>query len=197
MVVLLEAPVDPRVSSAALRCIARWGVGKTSLDDVAREAGVSRATVYRAFPGGKDALVESVARAELVAFHEAVTARLEQATSLEDLLVTGIHEAGRRLVEHRVLQVLLAYEPELILPHVSFAGMDRLLAGATELAAPWLSRWLDEPMARRAAEWVTRLVISYATCASEAVDLCDESSVRQLVRTFVLPALQTPSPHNP
>jgi AcrR family transcriptional regulator len=188
-VVLLEAPVDSGVSAAALRCIARWGVAKTSLDDVAREAGVSRATVYRAFPGGKDALIESVARAELVAFHDAITARLEKATSLEELLVAGVHEAGRRLVEHRVLQVLLAYEPELILPHVSFAGMDRLLSGATELATPWLERWLDPPLARRTAEWVTRLVISYATCPSDAVDLCDESSVRQLVATFVLPAL--------
>jgi AcrR family transcriptional regulator len=45
---------------ATLQCIARWGVAKTGLDDVAREAGVSRATVYRAFPGGKDALFNTV-----------------------------------------------------------------------------------------------------------------------------------------
>src|SRR5512133_2987284 len=45
---------------AARRCIARWGVRKTSLDDIAREAGVARATVYRAFPGGKDRLMAAV-----------------------------------------------------------------------------------------------------------------------------------------
>ena len=42
-----------RIVEATLRCIARWGIAKTTLDDVAREAGCGRATIYRAFPGGK------------------------------------------------------------------------------------------------------------------------------------------------
>ena len=36
---------------AALACVARVGVAKTTLDDVAKEAGCARATVYRCFPG--------------------------------------------------------------------------------------------------------------------------------------------------
>ena len=36
-----------RLVDAVLRCISRWGVAKTTLDDVAREAGCSRATVAK------------------------------------------------------------------------------------------------------------------------------------------------------
>ncbi|MDQ3757030.1 MAG: TetR/AcrR family transcriptional regulator, partial [Actinomycetota bacterium] len=63
---------EQRVREAALRCIARWGMAKTTLDDVAREAGISRATVYRLFPGGKDGLMEAVARAEIACFFAGV-----------------------------------------------------------------------------------------------------------------------------
>ena len=50
---------EQRIVDATTRCIARWGVAKTTLDDVAREASCSRATVYRLFPGGKDAVLEA------------------------------------------------------------------------------------------------------------------------------------------
>ena len=36
-----------RLLDAAERCFARWGPAKTTLEDIAEEAGVSRATVYR------------------------------------------------------------------------------------------------------------------------------------------------------
>ena len=39
------------VLDAAVACIARVGLTKTTLDDVARDAGCARATVYRHFPG--------------------------------------------------------------------------------------------------------------------------------------------------
>src|SRR3954471_10003835 len=91
-------PLEDRVIDAALRCIARWGVAKTTLDDVARQAGCSRATVYRVVPGGKDGLVEPVGRAEASRFFAALAERLDAAADqgLEELLVAGMSEAGRR-----------------------------------------------------------------------------------------------------
>ena len=58
----------------AWRCIARWGVAKTTLDDIAREAGVSRATVYRTLPGGKDRLLAVVLDHEVGRFFHEVDA---------------------------------------------------------------------------------------------------------------------------
>ena len=52
---------EQRLLEATLACLARHGIAKTTLDDVAREAGVARATLYRYFPG-KQALLADIAR---------------------------------------------------------------------------------------------------------------------------------------
>ena len=41
------ADVRQRLVVAAYACVARHGMGKTTVEDIGREAGVSRATVYR------------------------------------------------------------------------------------------------------------------------------------------------------
>lgn len=189
--------LELRLIDAALACVARWGLAKTTLDDVAREAGSSRATVYRMFPGGRDAVVAAVVSVERDRFLGAVSQAIEAAESLEDALVAAITEAGRRLAEHRALQFVLAHEPEVVLPHVCFAGMERLLAEVAAVAGPRLERWLAEGAALRVAEWCTRLVLSYAgtpgasvpgaSVPGASVDVSDPSSVAELVRVFVLP----------
>jgi AcrR family transcriptional regulator len=181
---------EERVVDAALRCIARWGVAKTTLDDVAREAGWSRATVYRLFPGGKEAVLETVADVELERFFSALDQRLSAASDLEDLLVAGMSEAGARLTGHPALQFVVTHEPELILPQISFARAERVLARAASFAAPHLARWLALEEANRVGEWVTRIVISYAAAPGASVDVADADSVRRLVRHFVLPGIR-------
>jgi len=184
-----RAGAEERIVDAVLRCIERWGVAKTTLDDVAREAGCSRATVYRLFPGGKDGLMEATAQVELDRFFAAITERVAAAGTLEDALTEGMAEAGRRLSTHQALQYLLAHEPESVLPRLAFAEMDQVLSAASEFAAPLLARWLDAEAAKRAAEWVARLVCSYSMTPGDGVSFADEGSVRALVRSFVLPGL--------
>jgi AcrR family transcriptional regulator len=189
---------DRRIVEAALRCFARWGVGKTTLDDVAREAGYSRATVYRLFPGGKDALVDTVARTEVASFLDAIAARLDDVADegLEEVLVVGMAEAGRRFSSHAALQYLLAHEPELVLPKLAFAQMDEVLRTAATFAGPWLARWLDDESAARVAEWAARILLSYASCPADGIDIGDEASIRSLVRTFVLPGTLPEGEHS-
>src|SRR3954451_2872156 len=101
---------EQRVIDAALRCIARWGIGKTTLDDVAREAACSRATIYRLFPGGKDSLLDALTRLEVARFYDGLARRLDETATLEDLLVVGITYASRALDGHEALRFILAYE---------------------------------------------------------------------------------------
>jgi AcrR family transcriptional regulator len=59
--VLGDQPVD-RLYEAALVCIDRRGFRKTSMDDIAQEAGVSRPTVYTYFRSKKDVVLEVIVR---------------------------------------------------------------------------------------------------------------------------------------
>ena len=54
---------DLRLRDAALVCIGRFGLAKTTVDDIAHEAGCSRATLYRYFDG-KPAIVRAAVTAE-------------------------------------------------------------------------------------------------------------------------------------
>ena len=182
-----------RIVDAALRCIARWGLAKTTLEDVAREAGLSRATVYRALPGGgKDALFAFLADRELVRLEAAVGAAVAVAADLEDAIVAAVTTAARHLEGHAAFQFLLAHEPGLVLPHLAFHQLDALLARVRGVGGPLLERFLPADAAAERAEWVARIVLSYTCCPAVGVCLTDVASVRSLVRAFVLPGLPLP-----
>ncbi len=185
--------LEERIVDAMLECIGRWGIAKTTADDIARAAGISRATLYRVFPGGKDVAFDAVIRREARRFFDVITERLDAADRLEDLLVIGIVEAARFLIGHEALGYLLAHEPERVLPAFAFHRLDRTLSVATGFATPHLRRFVaDEDAAGAHAEWIVRLLLSYAANPSPTLDLTDDDSVRRFVTTYLLPALPTP-----
>lgn len=181
---------DPqaRVIAATLRCIARWGIAKTTLEDVAREAGLSRATVYRIAPGGKESLMTLVSVAELNRFFMALDNAVKTVDTLEDTLVAGVTTATRHLESHGALKFMLEHEPDQILPRFAFHNLDRILANVRVFAGPYLERWLGDD-AGRTAEWLARIVLSYACNPSPEFDLGNEESARRMVRLYVMPGL--------
>jgi AcrR family transcriptional regulator len=181
--------LERRMVDAAVRCVERWGLAKTAMEDIARQAGVSRATVYRVFPGGKERLVEIVVQHELGRlFHEAAS-EAERAATLEELLCVGVGIAMRTLTGHAALQYMVRQEPEAVLPLFAFHRLDPLLAEVAELCRPHLGRFLPDDAVRPAAELLTRVVLSYTFGPAPAVDPQDPDSIQRLVRTYLLPAV--------
>jgi len=183
--------------AGALRCLARQGLAKPTVDDIAQEASLSRATVYRTFPKGKDGIMEGVAETEVARLFSSLAVVMGEATDLEDVLVAGIVESARHLRAHAALDTLLTREPGVILPYLAFAKLNRLLIVAGDLVAPFFARWLEPTQASRAAEWAVRIVLSYLHDFDSGTDLTDADDTRALVRAFVLPgilALRTEAP---
>jgi AcrR family transcriptional regulator len=165
-------------------------MAKTTADDIARTAGVSRATLYRVFPGGKEVVFDAAVRHEAARFFHTVTARLDEAGTLEDVLVIGIVEAAHFLHDHDALAYLLAHEPERVMPAFAFDRFERTLAVASSFAAPHLARFIADSTAAAAhAEWIVRILLSYAIDPSPTLPLTDEDGVRRFVTTYLLPAL--------
>lgn len=190
-----SADADTRVATrhlieAALRCVARWGVAKTTLDDVAREARCSRATVYRSFPGGKDSLLAAVVGHELARLEQVVSEAVGTAPDLEEAVTAAVTSLARHLAGHAAFRFLLEHEPGIVLPHLAFHSLDALLARVAGVGGPLFARFVPSPEeAARLAEWVARIVISHTCSPAAGVQLTDDPSVRHLVRTFILPGL--------
>jgi AcrR family transcriptional regulator len=178
-----------RLVDGALRCLARQGIAKTTVDDIARAAGLSRATAYRAFPRGKEGILAAVVETEVARLFSSLAVVMGEATDLEDVLVAGMVESARLLRDHQALTYLLEYEPATVLPFVTFGGFDQVMRVASDLGAPFFARWLEPEQATRAAEWAVRIVMAYCSDPSPHADLTDPSDTRALVRTFVLPGI--------
>jgi AcrR family transcriptional regulator len=190
---LLPVPDSPhreRIVDAALDCLARHGTAKTTVDDIARQAGLSRATVYRVFPGGRDELLQAVVDTETARLYSSLGVALGRATGLADALVAGIVVASTFLTGHAALRYLAEHEPELVLGHLAFEDSERLLAAASSFAAPFLARWMRPDEAERVAEWAVRVVLSYAVSPSSRTDLTDRADAEAFVRTFMLPGIE-------
>src|SRR3954447_24794972 len=79
-----------RLIEATLQCVERWGIAKTSVEDVATAASLSRATVYRHFPGGREELIRETVIWEVTAFFARIEQAVEADPGLEAKLVHGL-----------------------------------------------------------------------------------------------------------
>lgn len=187
--------VDERIRAAALDCIADRGITRAAVDDMALAAGVSRATLYRAFPGGKDTLVEAVLGRELHRFFAELSRELGRHDRAEAVLVAGVGGSLRFLTSHPALSAVLEHEPELVLSQVAFHRLGPILDAAVGFAAPHLRPHVraDHHDADRAAtevaDLLVRTVLTYALEPSPRVDPFDDASITRLVRRHLLPAL--------
>jgi AcrR family transcriptional regulator len=187
----LSPTIEERAVRATLACVARHGLTKTTFDDVAREAGCARATLYRYF-GGKRQLVRITIAREAARITASIRDAAEAEPTVEDAVVAMVVRAARELREHDALQFLFAFEPEIVLPHVTFDAGTRFLIGAGSAIAPALARFLPSERVDRAGEWLARVVLTHALTPTIPIDLTDEAVTRPLVRELVLPGLLRP-----
>lgn len=179
-------PSRDRLYEAAYACVARYGLGKTTMEDVAREAGISRATLYRSFPGGKDELLREVVTWEAGRFFMRLTQAVAHHVDLADLLEEALRFAHRAVEEHEVLQKILETEPDRLLPLLTTESA-RLLALVKQFLALAMQRAsLQEGVdADAAADYLARMVLSHIG-GQGGWDLTDPADVRELVRTQLL-----------
>jgi AcrR family transcriptional regulator len=184
------APVDPlgRVLGAAKRCCERWGRSKVTVDDIAVEAGVSRATVYRLFPGGRDNLFEALRRRETEDFLHELSAKLAGASTFEDVVVDAIVHATAALRTDEHLQLMLASEPGSVVQELTVEGVPVILRGAAEFLGPWFAPYIGDESSAELSELLARLVISHFLAPSRRLDLADRAAATDFVRRFILPA---------
>ncbi|MGQ0623917.1 MAG: TetR/AcrR family transcriptional regulator [Sporichthyaceae bacterium] len=185
------AEAERALLRAAEACFAEWGVRRTTMEDVACTAGVSRATVYRYFRD-RDALVLAVIARRTRAFSGPAREFLAARESFADQVVDGVTmliEAGRA---DPIMHALLR-------PDAPGSGREVITSSqlardiAAEVWAPIFRR------AQRSGQMRADLDISETCAWIASVELLvlgweevyglPPDGVRGLVRRFVLPAL--------
>jgi AcrR family transcriptional regulator len=190
-----QGTLRQRILEATYACIARWGISKTTIEDAAREAGISRATLYRQFPGGRDELISATIAWEELRFFTRLYNELHDAPTLGEVLERGLPFAHEAIVEHEVLQQVLRTEPELLLPKLTVEST-RVTALISGFLVPYLSGQRLKPgvEVHRAADLLARLILSYITTPGRW-DLDDPAEVEKLVRTELLSGVLETTPN--
>ena len=183
----LMGRTEARVLDAAKVCCERWGIEKVTIDDIAAAAGVSRATLYRMFPGGKDVLFDALRVRELEDFFTRLTGHLQGVDDLEELLVRTVVFATQDLRSDDHLAIMLASEPGATLSQLTVDGLPRIIRMASLFIVPFVEPYLGRHTSGLLVDVLSRLVISYFLAPSEHIDLGVEESARFFIRTHVLP----------
>jgi AcrR family transcriptional regulator len=179
-----------RIVEAATACIDRLGLAKTSLSDIATEAGVTRQTVYRYFPGLADILT-AVAEAGAAEFAARMERHLASFATPEEAAVESVVWAVRAIPREPYMGLLLqAGETDSFTAGVtsplSFALGARILGN---LPVDWSAVGVTtEADLRGLAEILMRLFISFLRYPSTP-PLTDDQ-LRALVRRWIGPALR-------
>ena len=179
-----------RLLAATYQCVMRFGLGKTTIEDVVKESGLSRATIYRQFPGGRDELLLETVGWELANYFNTLADHVRDAPDLEQLFERGLVFAHRSLTEHLVLRKILDTEPERLLPLLTVESA-KTLPFIADFLHPYLVREAEQGRLRpgveidRAAEYLARAILSLIN-APGRWDLDDPAQVRELVRGELL-----------
>ncbi len=183
-----------RLLDAAYEQFCRMGIRRSTMEDVARRAGVSRITAYRRFTT-KDALVEQVVRREFRRYFDQFLLDIQQAETAADRVVLGFASALRAIRHNPLIGGLMAVEPDVLVPSMvsdggnTLATVQRFVAGQLrrEQQAGNVSEDVDVELV---AELMTRVSASFLVTPSQVIDLDDDEQVREVARRFLVPMLR-------
>jgi AcrR family transcriptional regulator len=186
-----ELPAPPSavlddILDAGARCFARFGLRRTSVQDVARELGVDRTTIYRRI-GNIDEIARLLAARELHRFLGDLTSLATTAAPSPEAVVDALVTLIERARDHPVIVKLLADERPLVGSVV--AQYARPFIKRTSVAiAPLIEMAMQSgQLARRdpqvVAEWLVRMGASLVL-VQPAGDL------RPLLAELLIPALR-------
>jgi AcrR family transcriptional regulator len=169
---------------ATSRCLARFGVERTTVLDVANDLGLNRGTIYRQV-GTMEQQVALLAARDLRRFLGTVPRRVAGLTGpalVVELAAISVEDAKA----HPVLAKILADEPRLVGQILeSHIGQlrDRVVPVIARLFAAGMAAGLITPMDPTVlASWVVRIVVSL-------VVLDPEIELRPYLREILVPAL--------
>jgi AcrR family transcriptional regulator len=175
-----------RILLGAYACIANWGLTKTTVEDVARESRLSRSTIYRYFPGGREEIIDAVISWQYISFFLRLYEEVHDCETLEELLERGLPFARRTMLEHQVFAKILRTDPGILLPKLT-TEVNRTIGRMAEFLIPYLARHpltegVDE---KEAAGFLAHMVLSLLS-APGRWDLSDPEQVSSLVRAELL-----------
>jgi AcrR family transcriptional regulator len=174
-----------RVLEAAVDCVASRGAGRTTVEEVARIAGVSRVTVYRHFKD-RDALLDAAIAAKAEQFNTSITPVLRRVSSVSEGVITYLVrsvDAARR--DPAIKGLLVGEDAERVA--ALFRRSPAVRESLTAALAPLLAQDPTAIEVDLVVEWVSLLQLALCTDAFNGGRT--GAALTEFLQAFVAPAL--------
>jgi AcrR family transcriptional regulator len=184
-------PVRERLLDAAEGCLEQFGPQKTSMEDVARAAGMSRATVYRYFEN-RDALLLGVASRQAATLATEAIKFLAQFNTISDWLVEGCLFTLREIPKRPVFASLTTSLDAGAASKIMLGSSGMIQIGVNVLR-PMFANAKQQGLLRddvdidMLIEWLLRVLWTYLNAPSQVAT--DEDSMRRLFHMLLIPAV--------
>lgn len=184
--------VGEEILDAALEQFQLVGIRRSSVEDVARRAGVSRVTVYRRFPR-KEVLIREMAAREVRRVVAAVDAETSGIEGFSDRVAESFVVMLRVVREHPLIKRLLVVEPDEMLRYLTIEGEAVIAIGtayvAEEIRRAQRSGEAPEYDPEPVAEVLVRLAHSLLLTPAGVIPVNDEQAEREFARLHLTPLL--------
>ncbi|MBB5915068.1 AcrR family transcriptional regulator [Nocardia transvalensis] len=183
--------IETRILDAALVQFQKVGVKKTTIEDVARQAGVDRVTVYRRL-GSRDDLVQAVMNREVATVLGEIAEIPDRHDDIADLVSDIFVTVVTRWRTNPLVERMLAVEPERVVMKLT-AEVGSTFAMSVSATATTLRAVVDKGLLAPApdlltrAEIVCRVVHSMVLAPEGAVRLRTEAELSDFARTYLTP----------
>jgi AcrR family transcriptional regulator len=183
-----------QILEAANECFTQLGIERTSVQDVARTANVSRGTVYRYFED-RNVLIDAAIEFGAQRFYREVATAIAEKTTLAEQVGAMAETNARILLDHRTRNRLMADDAELMRHMISDGGT--AVRRITAFLVPYvrdardrgeIGASVDVP---GASEWLARIIYSFATVnEAQTFNMSQPDTVRRYVETFAINGLR-------
>ncbi|GAA1850678.1 TetR/AcrR family transcriptional regulator [Actinomadura bangladeshensis] len=183
-----------RIIDAAEECFRRFGVAKTTVEDIAAAARLSRATVYRSVTGGRDELILAVVVRDLHRFLDRLAARLRRERSVPEAIVEGSLDAIEYVRGEPTIAHFLVPEAAGHMQAAVAGAAEHVLDLCCEYVRPYFAQAQRQRMLRAdievegTVEFLFRIITSLIVMDRDR----DAEAQRRFLRTYVVPVIAAP-----
>jgi len=177
------------IAEAAIRCFESYGPQRTSMADIADEAGFSRQSVYRFFED-RSALIQYILNQRISAMGESLKPHFAKYRTIEDALVDGSIVSLRASRNDPLFVKIVTTSTDHGLELFLFRGTEDIRSVMLSYWAPILNKARAEGCIRasltneRIMEWV-RHVHTILMLRDDQ----DEKAQRQMLKDFFVPSI--------
>ncbi len=180
-----------KIIAAAIECYQQFGVENTYMEDVANQAGIGRATLYRHF-NNQDEILTEVVISELGELRQHLKKDLATQNSPAEYIVKGCLIVFQECPKQAITPLLFKPEASSIISRLSIAEEDFVNMGM-ELMQPFYQRAKKAGLVREGVtlsqmvEWITRFIVSIL--ANPSQEFKTKKQVEHMLNRFLLPSL--------